>query len=98
YVAKDNNVTIGCTPYTRELWISSFNSEVNTTERTQRMAVCQSRGEVREFTPQSAQTVFPIEAMTALRALLDNPTPGIPGVTTTGAQSSEQQQSADASM
>jgi len=78
YVAKDMQVTLGFTPYTLELWSPSFNAEANTRQRSQQMTLFRPSYEVKDFTPQMAQQVFPLESMAALESLISNPTPALP--------------------
>ena len=43
YVAKDMQVQIGFTPYTLELWNSSFNAETTSRSRLQRMTIFRAK-------------------------------------------------------
>ena len=78
YVGKDLQVQIGHTPYTLDLWNSSFNAEFTSRSRAQKMFIFRASCQLQEFTPDTARLVFPTEALGSLDQMLLNPTPALP--------------------
>ena len=78
YVAKDMQVQIGYTPYTLELWNSSFNAEFTSRSRAHKMIIFRASNQIQDFTPETAKLVFPSEAQGSLEQMINDPTPALP--------------------